>query len=258
MARAINHNRVYEQLAELREERAALLPVVEALPEVRRLRGLDAAISGLQQYAEATRQRNGATTVAAPQDSQFAHLSLPKAGVKYIELYGPQTDEELWDGLSSAGVTLRARRPVHAVHKALEKHQNKNQWLQYVDGKWSLRQPDPAKGGIAGGDLKKHKRLTSEGIAHFKARSGASWGRRPLITAAQIEKFRELYDSGKYTVAAASRESGMSNAYFYMHREAMLAWRKGDTWPPPRGLVDEQKRAPDATQPRLKLVGDDE
>ncbi len=155
MPRAINHNRVYEQIAELREERAALLPVVEALPEVKRLKALDAVISGLEQYAEATRQRTGSRIVTAPENSDFARLSLPKAGVKYLELTGqPQTDEEIWDALSSGGVTIRAKRPVHAVHKALEHHQTRNRWLQYVEGKWSLKKPDPAKGGIAGGDLK--------------------------------------------------------------------------------------------------------
>ena len=82
---------------------------------------------------------------------------------------------------------------------------NKNSRLQFADGKWSLKAIDLSKGGIADGDLEKHKELTRAGIAHFKARTGASWGRKPRITSAQIEKFRELLDSGKYPVSGASR-----------------------------------------------------
>jgi hypothetical protein len=120
MGKTKDHNRVYEQIAELREERAALLPIVDALPEVKRLKALDAAISGLEQYAEATRQRTGAKTVSAPVESEFARLSLPRAAVKHLEQIGtPQTPEQIWDVLSAAGLTVMAKKPVHAVHKAL-------------------------------------------------------------------------------------------------------------------------------------------
>ena len=81
-----------------------------------------------------------------------------------------------------------------------------------------------------------------EGIAHFKARTGATWGRKPFITAAQIEKFRELLDSGHYSVKRASKDAGMSNAYFYMNKEAISAWNKGDPWPPPGGLVNNSRK----------------
>jgi hypothetical protein len=235
MARAKDHNQIYLQIAALRDERNELAPIVDAIPEVRRLRALDDAIVALEKLAEATRQRTGSKIVTAPKDSEYARLSLPKAAVKYLEhIREPQTPEQIWEVLSASGVTVRARRPIHAVHKALEKHMPRNRWLQFVDGKWSLKSPDPAKGGITDGDLKKHGRATSDGIAHFKTRTGSTWGRKPVITAAQIEKFRELYDTGNYTVAAASREAKVSNAYFYMHREAMLAWKKGDPWPLPQ------------------------
>ncbi len=79
-----------------------------------------------------------------------------------------------------------------------------------------------------------HIERTKEGIAHFKARTGNTWGRKPIITAEQIEKFRAFYDTGNYSVLAASKHAGISNAYFYMNREAVLAWKKGDPWPLPR------------------------
>ena len=55
----------------------------------------------------------------------------------------------------------------------------------------------------------------------------------------------------------------MSNAYFYMHKEAILAWKKGDPWPPPGGLVNEvrdkklAKMEGTIGQLRLVVGGDD-
>ena len=264
MAKSKDHNRIYEQLAELKDERATLIPVVEALPEVRRLKALDAAINGLEQYAEATRQRTGSRIVSTPDESEFAGLSLPKAGVKFLErVKEPQTADQIWDALHRGGMTLTARRPTHAVYKALQKHMTKNHRLQCVGAKWSLLPVDLSKGGVADGDLNKHRRLTKEGIAHFKARTGGSWGAKPKITAAQIEKFRELFDSGKCSVAACSRQAGMSNAYFYMHREAILKWKKGDPWPlPPQqemplGVSGDELRAMGIIPMHARLIGED-
>ena len=256
---------MYVDLAKLREEEAQLIPIVGALPEVKRLAAVRAAIAGLEQYAEATRQPTGARVISTPPESEFAKLSLPKAAVKHLEKIGiPQTPREIWDALSAGGVTLKARKPDHHVHSALKKHINKNNRLQFVDGKWSIRPIDLVKGGIADGDLEKHRQLTRNGIAHFKARTGATWGRKPSITADQIEKFRELLDTGRYSVSRASKEAGMSNAYFYMHKHAILAWTKGDPWPPMGGLVNEVRSRKVATvegaggQLRLVVGGDDD
>jgi hypothetical protein len=239
MSRAKDRNQIYVQIAAFRDERAALIPIVEAIPEVRRLKALEDTIGALERLAEATRQRTGARIVETPQDSEFARLSLPKAAIKYLERVGqPQSPEEIWDALSSGGVTVTSRRPIHAVDVALKKHTPKNPRLQRIDGKWSIR-PLP-KGGVAKSGLPRHKELTKEGIAHFKARTGATWGRKPSVTAAHIEKFREAFDRGE-TVIASARAAGVSNAYFYMHREALLAWKKGDPWPPPGGAVNEYR-----------------
>lgn len=252
-------NQVYVDLAKLREEEAELIQIVEALPEVKRLAGVQAAIAGLEKYAEATRQKTGARVIAADPESDFANLSLPKAAVRYLEkIATPQTPREIWDALSAGGLTLKARKPDQHVHSALKRHMNKNGRLQFIEGKWSLKPIDLAKGGIADGSLEKHRELTRAGIAHFKARTGATWGRRPTITAAQIEKFRDLLDTGRYSVSAASKEAGMSNAYFYMHKHAILAWTKNDPWPPPGGLVNEvrakRRASMDERGQQLRLV----
>lgn len=254
-----NRNEVYAQLARYREEEAALIPIVEALPEVKRLASIRAVIAGLEQYAEATRQKTGARVISAEAESEYANLSLPRAAIKYLEkVVVPQTPREIWDELSAGGITLTARKPDHHVHSALKRHLNKNPRLQFADGKWSLKPIDLEKGGIADGDLEKHKELTRAGIAHFKARTGTRWGRRPSITAAQIEKFRNLLDTGRYSVSACSKEAGMSNAYFYMHRQQILAWKKGDPWPPAAGLTNEvrEKRLSkmEGTSGQLRLV----
>lgn len=258
--RAKYRNQVYVQLATLREEEAELIPIVDALPEVKRLKGVRAAIAGLEAYAESTRQRTGARILAVEADSQFANLSLPDAAIKYLETAAKaQTPREIWDALSAGGVTLTARKPDQHVHKGLRTRMKKNRRLQFEDGKWSIEPLDPTKGGVADGDLEKHRELTRSGIAHFKARTGATWGRKPFITADQIGRFRELLDSGKCSVAAASRGANVSNAYFYMHKEAILAWKKGDPWPPPGGLVNQSRikdrlGATDATTGQLRLV----
>lgn len=258
--RAKNRNQVYGELAAKREEEALLIPIVDALPEVKRLKALQQIIAGLEAYAEATRQRTGSVIVSAQPNSEYAGLSLPEAATKHVENIGvPQSPDEIWDALRAGGVTLMAKKPAHAVHNALRKRVKKNSRLQFAGGKWSLKPLDFSKGGVADSNLEKHRQLTKDGIAHFKARTGASWGRKPYITAAQIEKFRELLDSGEYSVSAASRLAGMSNAYFYMNKEAISAWNKGDPWPPVGGLVNHSRKKDrltrmEAPAGQLKLV----
>lgn len=240
-----DHNQVYASLAALRAEEAELVPAVEALPEVQRLKAVRAAIAALEGYAAATRQRTGALTVSSSADSVFANMSLPDAAFKQLEIAGkPQTAKQIWDALSAGGLTVTARDPVHAVHWSLRRRSKKNERLSFADSKWSLLPPAAAKGGMANRDRDAHIERTKEGIAHFKTRTGQPWGRRPSITAEQIGAFRQLFDSGRYSVKAASREAGMSPAYFYMHREAILGWKAGDPWPPPGGLIN-QSRAKD-------------
>ena len=253
---------MYAQLAELREEAARLIPIVEALPEVRQLKGIRAAIDGLETYAASTRQRTGSRIISSKPESEFSDLSLPEAATKHLETVGiPQSPEDIWDALSAAGVTLTARKPVSAVHHALKKRMSKNHRLHFADGKWSLLPIDLSKGGIADGDIDKHKQLTKDGIAHYKARTGAKWGRKPVIKSEQIQKFRELLDSGQYSVSAASRQASMSNAYFYMNREAILAWKKGDPWPPPpqpRSVSGDELRAMGIIPLHARVIGENQ
>ena len=258
MIHSKDHNRIYLQLAQLREERAQLAAIVDAIPQVKQLKHLDTAIANLESYADETRRITGARIVAAPASSEYARLSLPKAAVKYLERTGqPQTSEEIWDALNAAGVTVTSRRPVHAVDVALKKHAPKNQRLQRVEGKWSIKPLDPAKGGVAKSGLPIHKELTRAGIEHFKARTGSTWGRKPVVTPAHIEKFRESLDRGE-TVAASARAAGISNSYFYMHREAISAWKKGDPWPPPGGVKNEYRAARAAAETEPRGVSGDE
>jgi hypothetical protein len=261
-----DHNQVYASLAALRAEEAALVPQVEALPLVQRLNAVRGAIIALENYATASRQRTGASDrkISTQGDGPFAGLSLPQAATKQLELAGkPQTAKEIWDALSDGGVTLTSKDPVRAVDWSLRRRGSKGARLKYSAGKWSFVLPDPDKGGMINRDRDAHIESTKAGIAHFKARTGATWGRRPVITAEQIGKFRELYDSGNYKVIAATKEAGMSNAYFYMHREAILAWRKGDPWPPPpkqeipRGVSGDELRAMGIIPMHARLVGED-
>jgi hypothetical protein len=230
-----DHNQIYASLAALRAEEAELIPIVEAMPEIQKLKSVRAAITALESYAATSRQRTGSVIVSTQSGSEFANMSLPDASIRQLEIAGkPQTAKEIWDALSAGGLTVTAKHPVHAVHWSLRRRSKKNQRLNFAESQWSLKPVDLKKGGMTNRDRDEHIERTKEGIAHFKARTGSTWGRKPKITADQIEKFRELYDTGKYTVFAVSKEAGVSNAYFYMNREAILAWKKGDPWPLPR------------------------
>ena len=200
-------NRIYLQLAELRAEEAELIPIVEALPEVQKLKALKAAIAALAEYAVATRQR---TSISHAHEGPFAKLSLPDAAMKQLELGGPQTAEEIWAALSAGGVVITAKNPVHAVHWSLRRRARKGANVHSVNKKWSLK--PPKKGGMANRNRDAHIERTKAGIAHFKRRTGISWGRKRTVTAEHIAKFREAFDRGD-AVSKAAKYAGISNAH---------------------------------------------
>jgi hypothetical protein len=247
-------DRVYLQLAELRAEEAALIAEVEAIPEVQRLKVLKAAIAALQDYAVASGQRTGAIKISRPGDGPFARMSLPDAAMKQLEIAGPQTTEQIWGALSAGGITLTAEKPINAVHWALSRRRKKGAPLHLENKVWSLV-ATTKKGGMANRDRGTHIQKTKDGIAHFKARTGASWGRRRTVTAEQIEIFREAYDNGVPAVQAAKR-AGFSNAYFHSNREDMLAWKPGLPWPLPRGVTGDELRAMGIIPMHARVIGE--
>jgi hypothetical protein len=254
MAKPKDKDRVYLQLAELRAEEAALIAQVEAIPEVQRLKALKAAIAALEQYAATTRRQNtNALKITTLEDGPFARLSLPEAATKQIELAGPQTNEEIWAALSAGGVVITAQKPIHAVHWSLRRRAKKGANLQYINKKWSFK--PPKKGGMANRNRDDHIQRTKAGIAQFKARTGATWGRKRTVTAEHIEIFREAYDSGVPAVTAAKR-AGFSNAYFHSNREAILAWKPGLPWPLPRGVSGDELRAMGIIPMHARVIGE--
>lgn len=247
-------NRVYLQLAEMRAEEAELALRVEGLPEVQKLKVLKAAIAALEEYAAATRQRTGALRISHADEGPFAKLSLPDAAMKQLELGGPQTAEEIWAALSAGGVVITAKSPVHAVHWSLRRRARKGANVQSVNKKWSLK---PAKkGGMANRNRDDHIEKTKAGIAHFKARTGITWGRKRTVTAEHIAKFREAFDKGA-SASKAAKYAGISNAYFYMNREDILSWKPGMPWPMPRGISGDELRAMGVIPLHAKLIGEE-
>jgi hypothetical protein len=248
-------NRIYLQLAELRAEEAELVPIVEALPEVQRLKALKAAIAALEEYAAATRQRTRALKVSTADKGPFTKLSLPDAAMKQLELAGkPQSAEEIWAALSAGGVVITAKNPVHAVHWSLRRRARKGANVQSVNKKWSLK--PPKKGGMANRDRDAHIERTKAGIANFKTRTGISWGRKRTVTAEHIAKFREAFDKGA-PVSQAAKHAGISNAYFYGNREAILSWNPGMPWPMPLGVSGDELRAMGIIPMHAKVVGEE-
>jgi len=246
-------NRIYLQLAELRAEEAELVPVVEALPEVQKLMALKAAIAALEEYAIKTRQRTGALRISPADEGPFAKLSLPDAAMKQLEIGGPQTSEEIWAALSAGGVVITAKNPVHAVHWSLRRRARKDANVQSVNKKWSLK--PPKKGGMANRNRDDHIEKTKAGIAHFKTRTGISWGRKRTVTAEHIARFREAFDRGE-PASKAAKYAGISNAYFYMNREDILSWKPGMPWPMPRGVSGDELRAMGIIPMHARLTGE--
>jgi len=247
-------NRVYLQLAEMRAEETELARIVEALPEVQKLKTLKDAIAALEKYAVVTRQRIGAVRISPADEGPFAKLSLPDAAMKQLELGGPQTAEEIWATISAGGVGITAKNPVHAVDWSLRRRARKGAKIHCVNKKWSLK--PPKKGGMANRNRADHIEKTKAGIAHFKTRTGISWGRKRTVTAEHIAKFREAFDRGD-SASKAAKYAGVSNAYFYMNREAILAWKPGDPWPPLRGVSGDELRAMGIIPMHARVIGED-
>ena len=102
-----------------------------------------------------------------------------------------------------------------------------------------------------------HIERTKAGIAHFKRRTGISWGRKKrTVTAEHIAKFREAFDKGD-AVSKAAKYAGISNAYFYGNREEILSWKPGMAWPMPRGISGDELRAMGIIPLHAKVVGEE-
>jgi hypothetical protein len=209
----------------------------------------EAALEAELAAVRASRATLAQVSHRSPEEAQTAQ---PPAGGKptlierIIDIFKstgrPQSPGELVTILIRSGVDLESEYPANVISYALRTRAQKHGDVFNVGfGKWDLkagyspekiRELEKVSAGMGGRARVTHIKRTKAGINKRKA-AGAKWGRPNAITVEQILKFRAGRERGE-KIGAALDEAGIVRGTYYVHREAINAWKPGDPWPLPK------------------------
>ena len=177
-------------------------------------------------------------------DVPLTRLSIEDAVVSILRsAQVPQKSSQVCSALLAADYQFISEDPIHATHGAIKRlSMRANPDVVYVaGGKWTLASNHtPAKlqkfkeklSGRGGRSSEEHGKRTKEGMLARNAR----FGRYPKFGPDDIAKFRRLVEHEKMRPLKALEEAGISTAYYYAYKDAIYAWKPGDSWPPAGGF----------------------